>query len=208
MAKMEQDINDYIANLLSTRNELKDTKEYAEEMERNAYKDALTGVRNKRAYDKVVEGIDEEILANDADFGIAVIDLNNLKLINDTAGHECGDKAIVQLCRTICEVFCHSPVFRYGGDEFVVILKNRDLRNIDFLVERFHDMSTAFNGDKKANLWFEHGAAIGYAIFDPALDEDVSSVFDRADRAMYEDKLRIKAAHDGKSQGRPEEYSD
>jgi diguanylate cyclase (GGDEF)-like protein len=199
MAQMEKDINDYITNLLSTKNELKDTKKYAEKMERNAYKDSLTGVRNKRAYDEVIVGLNKDMAENDVEFGLAVIDLNNLKMINDLLGHECGDVAIIQLCRTICDVFSHSPVFRYGGDEFVVILRNRDLDNIDALVERFHNIPEEYKGDKKDVLWFRYGAAIGYAIYNPAIDDDTSSVFDRADKAMYKDKQRTKSNQENNS---------
>ena len=191
MSKMERDINEHIEALLSTRNELLDTKEYAEEMERTANKDPLTGVRNKRAYEASVVDLNGELKAGTERFGIAVIDMNDLKLINDNYGHEHGDEAIMMLCTIICEVFKHSPVFRYGGDEFVVILKNHDLDNIDSLICRFRDEIEEFRGSA-TDPWLKVDAAIGYAKYDPDEDEYADSVFERADKAMYEDKLREK----------------
>ena len=65
-------------------------------------------------------------MGNLINFGIAMIDLNNLKVINDTYGYEEGNYAIKKLCEIVCSVFSHSLVFRIGGDEFVVILKGAD----------------------------------------------------------------------------------
>ena len=53
-------------------------------------------------------------------------DINNLKYVNDTYGHELGDEYIKGCCRIICNIFEESQVYRIGGDEFVVILKDSD----------------------------------------------------------------------------------
>lgn len=193
MSKMEEDINDHIRTLLSVRNQLKDTQGYAEEMARDANKDYLTGVRNRRAYETEIGKLncDDE----NERFGLAVIDMNDLKLINDHFGHECGDESIISLCNTICEVFAHSPVFRYGGDEFVVVLRNHDLEHIVPLAAQFRSKLTVLCNSIETKPWLRFGAAIGYAIFDPRIDHDTDSVFERADKAMYDDKVRGKAGH-------------
>ncbi len=112
MSKMEEDISSYVASLLSarsdlasTRNELKESKEYAEEMERNANIDALTGLRNKRSYETATAELNKEISDKTAKFGIVVADLNNLKTINDSYGHECGDEALIAVSSALCDVF-------------------------------------------------------------------------------------------------------
>lgn len=192
MAKMEKDIDDHIKALLSTKRELTNTREYAEEMARSANKDPLTGVKNKRSYETAVTGLNSDISTNTAGFGIAVIDMNDLKLTNDTYGHERGDEAILMLCSIICRVFKRSPVYRYGGDEFAVILKGHDLEQIDSLVRRFRDDLKAQRNREGAEPWLKISAAIGYAVFDPAVDDDANRVFQRADKAMYEDKMRSK----------------
>ena len=188
MAKMEDDINRHIEVLMSTRNELHDTREYAQQMAKSAFRDPLTGIRNKRAYDAGIAELSDEIQSSGGRFGIAVIDLNNLKAINDQYGHEAGNEAIIQLSGIICEVFRHSPVFRYGGDEFAVILRKHDLDHVEELNERFHNEMNALRNSSDKAPWLRHTAAIGYAIFDPAADDGAESVFERADKAMYIDK--------------------
>lgn len=68
-----------------------------------------------------------------------MIDLNYLKLINDNFGHDKGNIAIKKICNIVCVTFKHSPVFRIGGDEFVVILENEDYDNIHTLIKQFRD---------------------------------------------------------------------
>ena len=128
------------------------------------------------------------MIASGGRFGIAVIDLNNLKAINDQYGHDAGNEAIRQLSGIICEVFRHSAVFRYGGDEFTVILQKHDLHHIEELNKRFHSEMEALGNSGDKEPWLRHTAAIGYAIFDPAADDGADSVFERADKAMYLDK--------------------
>ena len=68
-----------------------------------------------------------------------VCDLNGLKHVNDTLGHSAGNEFIGKTCSTICDVFCHSPVFRIGGEAFAVILQERDFDNRVSLVKRLSD---------------------------------------------------------------------
>ena len=197
MKKMEQDLNDKIANLLQTTNELTASRKEASMMSEIAMKDALTEVRNKRAYDRDMQVLEQSL--NDASgdvaaFGLAVIDLNDLKKINDTYGHEKGDVAIKKLCGMVCSVFVHSPVYRYGGDEFTVILRGQDLDNIETLVDRFNDTLLRSRENPDLEPWEKVTASIGYAIFDADRDESPEATFRRADRAMYLHKQEMKAS--------------
>ncbi len=191
MKQMEQNINEHITEILKTTNELIETRQHAEEMDRAANIDALTKVRNKRAYDLEITRINQDIEKDKKSFGIAMIDLNFLKVINDTYGHDKGNIAIQTLCRTICQIYVHSPVFRVGGDEFVVILENHDLENLDELKAAFDIEMEAYK--QKTEPWEQISAAAGYAIYDPAVDKDAESVFKRAEEAMYEQKKQMKA---------------
>ena len=157
-----------------------------------AHKDALTGIRNKTSYDNEIRLLDWTLADGTVEFGIAVVDLNCLKTINDTYGHENGNIAIKKLCRVICEVFSHSPVFRIGGDEFAVILKNADYKNIDNLIKKFYETTDSFTDNEFLQPWERTSAAIGYALFDPAIDSNTTDVFNRADAAMYEKKRQMK----------------
>ena len=178
--KMADDIVEYVNVIVSTEHK-------AEELGELAIKDSLTGVRNKTAYDSAVRDIEDH---GEKDYGVVMIDLNYLKKINDTYGHDKGDVAIMKLCWAICEVFDHSPVFRTGGDEFVVILRGHDYEHISELEKKFYE--TLKNGQTD-NPEECISAALGYALFEAGKDRSYQDVFKRADSAMYRAKVAMKA---------------
>lgn len=186
------EIDGHMKNLLSTKKELNDTKHLASEMNELAKKDSLTGIRNKTAYDSEARRIDWKIADGKNEFGIAMIDLNFLKRINDTYGHDQGDIAIKKLCQIICNIFKHSPVFRIGGDEFAVILEKDDLWNIQMLTTEFNAKLEKLANDDSLEPWEQVSAAIGHAIFNSS-DKNIADVFRRADQNMYERKKEMKA---------------
>ncbi|MBB5226072.1 diguanylate cyclase domain-containing protein [Treponema ruminis] len=102
-----------------------------------------------------------------------------------------GKHRYKKLCRIVCLIFAHSPVFRIGGDEFVVILENSDFDNADSLLTSFK--SALYESQKAENEWERVSAAAGIATYDPAIDTGVESVFKRADMTMYENKKHMKA---------------
>lgn len=178
--KMADDIVEYVNVIVSTEHK-------AEELGELAVKDSLTGVRNKTAYDNMVRDLEE---LRERNYGVVMIDLNYLKKINDTYGHDKGDVAIMKLCWAICEVFAHSPVFRTGGDEFVVILKGHDYDHIAELEKKFYETLKNSQTDKPEECV---SAALGYALFEVGKDHSYQDVFKRADSAMYKAKLAMKA---------------
>ncbi len=188
MKQMESEMNDYYTTLYAAKQEIQATREEADRMNELANADALTGIRNKRSYDLETQKLGD-------DFALAVVDLNGLKQINDRYGHEMGDAAIRRICEIICEVFIHSPVFRYGGDEFVVILKDRDLQNAEELRERFLKEIKEPEEDTALKPWEKVSAAIGIARFSPEKDRTVEDTFRRADEEMYQMKKKMKATH-------------
>ena len=158
-------------------------KELADATE-SSTKDALTGVRNRMAYERAEKQLNREIAAGTAaPFAYAFCDINDLKHVNDTYGHERGDELIRNACRLICDTFKHSTVFRIGGDEFAVLLHGADYEHRDELpakLARSEDYGNA-------------SVACGMAVFDPAADRDLLSVFKRADTKMYEKKREMKS---------------
>lgn len=195
-ASMIYSIENYIDNLEKTQKELKNTKDHASMMKELANKDALTGLRNKTAYDNEIKRLEWMIDDGTARFGIAMIDLNFLKRINDTYGHEQGNAAIKNLCRLVCTIFAHSPVFRIGGDEFVVILENGDYDDIELLLMDFNQKIEEYAQDDTLEPWEKISAAIGYAVYDKFIDHRVDNVFKRADKAMYQQKKNMKVVRE------------
>ena len=195
MAKMENDIDVHIDNLLATTKALDSANIRADRLNMIASLDALTNVQNKRAYYQKTDQLNEAIKNGTAAFGIVMIDLNDLKMINDTFGHEKGDVSIKTLCKILNSVFVHSSVFRIGGDEFVIIPEGEDHEHAKELLRSLKEKLTALNSNEEAEPWERISAAIGYADFDPDSDPDVDSVFQRADRMMYENKQFIKNSY-------------
>ena len=189
-------LNDMVDQLKTTLTKLKDTEEQADAMAELASRDSLTGIRNKTAYDKYIQNNEESFLSGDESFGFAMIDLNFLKKTNDTYGHDKGNVLIIKLCQTVCAIFQHSPVFRIGGDEFIVVLKGGDYQNIDTLLKEFNSALDEFAKDPSLQPWEKVSAAIGYALYDKEKDSSIEDVFKRADEAMYECKTRMKANRD------------
>ena len=193
MVKMERDINDKIYELTRLYKELAESQEMTEKMTELANKDALTGVRNKIAYDKHVEELNAAIQNKEpVKFAIAMVDLNYLKNINDDFGHDSGDIALIRLTNLICTIFAHSPVFRVGGDEFIIIFKGKDYDNADKLIKEFNSKIDEFGEDEELSLAEKVSAAIGYSKYNPKKDTCVDDVFKRADKAMYERKHEMK----------------
>ncbi|MBQ7585186.1 MAG: GGDEF domain-containing protein [Desulfovibrionaceae bacterium] len=185
-------IKEILLRLYKTKIELDDEHKRAELFEELSKKDALTGVNNKTAYDIAIKKLEEEIFEGIAKFAIAVIDLNSLKHINDTYGHECGNFLIKKLCDLLGIIFVNSEVYRIGGDEFAVILENKDPNDISALLKQFSDEMNKMMFDQNLKPWEIVSAAIGLAYYNSSMDKNVDSVFKRADNEMYMMKKRMK----------------
>ena len=195
-ADMIENIDKHVNELLDTYRALDEAQNEAATASAMATMDALTGVRNKLAYDGMCKDIDYRIADGFTDFGIIMIDLNFLKRINDTYGHDKGNVSIKLLCDMVCNIFVHSPVFRIGGDEFVVILENDDFIHREERFKELQDMIGKTSADDSLPVWERISAAAGMAIFDPDIDHNIDNVFKRADQTMYENKKKMKALRD------------
>jgi diguanylate cyclase (GGDEF)-like protein len=158
-----------------------------------AYRDSLTGLRNTTAYNDWVIEFNKGIQNQDTEFGVLVLDLNYLKEANDMHGHDVGNKMLISAARLISDTFKRSPVFRIGGDEFLVILQNRDFEDREALLEKFEtDCANTTVEVNDAVLFIS--IAKGFSIYDPTKDSQFSDVFSRADEEMYRNKKTIKMA--------------
>lgn len=112
--------------------------------------------------------------------------MNGLKWINDNKGHKVGDEYIIAACKMICAIFKHSPVFRFGGDEFVVFLTEEDY-------EAQKSLFGALNKQSEQNRE-TGGVVVGSGLAEYRSDSDLSmlAVFDRADSRMYARKEELK----------------
>jgi diguanylate cyclase (GGDEF)-like protein len=193
---MSIDMRNYVRNIIAAEDRVRDMKNQVTHMDMLAYQDALTHVKNKAWYDKIEERVNADIEAGKARFAILMADLNNLKKINDNYGHEHGNDYIFGACHIICVIFDHSPVFRIGGDEFVVLMENRDYDDKDKLIEELKLAYEETSKDESKEPWERYSSAIGVAVFDNAVDKCMNDVFKRADEAMYKHKQESKMARE------------
>ena len=178
---------DYVLALQRTEERAKQQEETITSTKALAYTDPLTGAKNKHAYVEIEVQADTDIREGRMGrFALAVFDLNDLKAINDTKGHEAGDQYLKKSYQMICAHFPGAPIYRYGGDEFVA-----DLRGDAF--DRRYESIAAFNEEVDKNLGTgEPVVATGLADFRLGEDNTLRAVFDRADEAMYIRKRKLK----------------
>ena len=158
------------------------------ELRFSATRDSLTGLRNVTSYKRWVEEFDRDVANKTAEFGVVVFDLNQLKETNDTYGHDVGDRLIVTAAKALSNAFRRSPVFRIGGDEFLALLRYKDLEECEKIFAQLDaDCSKAYIEEKGE---FSLSIARGFARFDPDKDRCFNDVFKRADNAMYENKRK------------------
>ena len=177
-----------VININDSMQREEEFKERLDTVMNMANRDALTGVKNKNAYDVTEKEIDEKISEGvQEEFAVAFCDVNYLKRINDSQGHKAGDEYIREACAMICRVFKHSPVYRVGGDEFSVVLKGEDYENRVALLGQIKTQVEMNKEDGKVVI------SIGISDYDPDNDKSLSDVFERADREMYANKKELKS---------------
>ena len=182
----------YIIGIENIDDEIKKEKQQLKALNTEkelARRDELTGVKNKTAFNELEKSVQANI-DNGMDylpFALMVCDCNNLKKINDTLGHVAGDEFIKKSAKLLCDTFVHSPVFRVGGDEFVVFLRGDDYSNREALMKSFRAQVLENLKSKKGPV-----VASGMSEFIPKKDCMVSEVFDRADKEMYRNKQSLK----------------
>ncbi|MGN0967651.1 MAG: GGDEF domain-containing protein [Oscillospiraceae bacterium] len=149
---------------------------------RMAYTDAHTGLFNKSRWDVLMD-MDQ---SNSEAVGIMMFDLNGLKYINDTMGHEAGDKMIFNFANILHNVIPSTNVIcRWGGDEFTVLLTSGNREKVERLIEEIQNAVDAYNasGEKPA-LYY----AVGYALASEFPGLSRKALLNKADERMYLNK--------------------
>ena len=158
-------------------------------------KDSLTFVKNRTAYDRYIARLETTMASGSFDpFAVVCFDINDLKPINDTLGHEAGDEYIKNCCRFICTTFKHSPVFRIGGDEFVALAMHDDFEHRHELLEFMRNRMIEIRDNGGDLPPIERlSVASGMSDYNEHVDDDYGAIFRRADERMYQNKRDMKA---------------
>lgn len=189
---LTQETKDEVGSLAeSFQQTVEQLQKYVSYINGLAYRDSLTGVKNKTAYLDAVPQIEERMRLGRPEFAVVVLDINGLKHVNDTCGHDFGDMLIINACRIICKVFTHSPVYRIGGDEFVTLLEKDDYERYPELLKKLEDEVAEYNRNTRVGTRLS--IARGIAVYSSETDLVFANVFKRADDAMYQNKAAMKA---------------
>lgn len=185
---MIRQIDEHINNVSKMSSELNLEKIKAETLKELANTDSLTGLYSRTAYYDVECEIDEKINNNQIDdLGIILIDLNDLKLINDNYGHDKGDIALINISEMIKKVFGLEHSYRLGGDEFAVIML--DTSDIEKRVAEFKNLMET---NTATEPWVNVKAALGYEVYKHQKDCRLSLLLIEADKKMYKNKEMMK----------------
>lgn len=161
-------------------------KQRVEQLDQLAHEDSLVGLPNRRGFIRALERLIDRVSRYGERSAILFVDLDGLKLINDSFGHSAGDEALIQVARLLVAGVRKSDVVaRVGGDEFAILLGHSDQEQADETAARLIDII--------AGCDFMHGGeplplsvAIGAAPI--RADDTAESAMSRADEEMYRRK--------------------
>ena len=153
-----------------------------------AYLDALTGVKNKTAYYEAVSEINKNIQLGHARFAVAIFDINNLKIINDTFGHETGDYLITKACGCLCSIFKLSPVYRIGGDEFAAFAIVDEPGLMHGIRTKLDQLTKELNDTSVKPYYVE--MSVGIKEFVCTRSMNLNEILKEADALLYDDKKK------------------
>ena len=170
----------------------KSLKHYFDHFHSLAYTDNMTGLNNKAAFQMTQDVIESEVNMGRAAFTIVVMDVNNLKTINDSIGHEKGDLLLKHASSCMRDTFVGFPLYRIGGDEFCSIINNSVEPAL--LIARLQEAAREMSAQDFGTFKVSYQIAAGSAVYDRNSDKSFQDVFNRADQAMYENKKKIKKA--------------
>jgi len=168
------------------RAQVSQLQERVEQLDDLAHRDTLINLPNRRGFMRELERLIDRARRYDHGAAMLFVDLDGLKMINDTFGHRAGDEALIQVAEMLSKGVRRSDVVaRIGGDEFAVLLENATEESAHETAARLEDMicSCEFTHDGDA---LPLSVAIGVGMIDG--DDEPNAVMERADEEMYRRK--------------------
>jgi len=148
-----------------------------------ALQDPLTSAGNRKALEKAISREQHLVERYETSFSLLMIDIDYFKKINDQHGHSAGDQTLLNVSQAIMNVIRQSDqLFRYGGEEFVVLLNNTDVSSATFMAERIRQAIEQAE-TLCENISIKVTVSIGVANFN--IKESTDQLFNRADKALY-----------------------
>ncbi|MFL6753535.1 MAG: GGDEF domain-containing protein [Sphingomicrobium sp.] len=172
-----------IEEISALRGKVARLQERVEQLDQLAHQDSLINLPNRRGFMRELERLIARVDRYGVNGAMLFVDVDGLKIINDSFGHRAGDEALIQVANMLAKGVRHSDVVaRIGGDEFGILLENSDNdaahETAARLIEQISSCEFMHDGES-----LPLGVAIGVGMID-ALDT-AEAVMERADEAMY-----------------------
>lgn len=152
--------------------------------------DSLTGIYNRMAYTELAEPAYKRCMEKGIPMSIMFVDMDRLKYINDTFGHDMGNEAIKAIADAIIEVCPQQSIaMRYGGDEFVILIEECRGQRAEEISKKLG--ASISKKSEELHAQFEISASIGYAVAKDRT-KNLNDYIDLADERMYENKKARK----------------
>ena len=169
-------------------------RDYVNSVMKNATID-VAGIHNKKALEKKIRQLQEQ--DDTLNIGIMMFDLNNLKKVNDTCGHEAGDVFIRNFASFLTRILtADSFLARYGGDEFMIVQEHTTPEELDAMEERLQKIVAEYNQQAEHEISY----AVGYEVSYKNHYYLVTDLIKIADEKMYLDKAEKKRARAGQGE--------
>lgn len=183
-----KDESDHVINYVGVFTDITSKKESEEQLRHLAHFDMLTGVSNRFGFHKALKKTQDESKLLNKKFALLFLDLDGLKLINDSLGHSTGDELLINTASRLKNELSEQDIIaRLGGDEFGIILREiKDLKHVQTIVERLNKIiATPINCRSQELV---STCSIGISLF-PYDGEDGEILLKKADAAMYNAKM-------------------
>ena len=187
------DRNNKITGLIHVVRDITERKQMEKKLHNLSITDELTGLYNRRGFFKLIEHHLKLAKRQNIKLMLLYADLDNLKEINDTMGHNKGDAVLVETANILKSTYRESDIIaRIGGDEFVVFPVGTTEGQVEIIMERLQKNIDAYN------LQEEHGyklsISVGVSCFDPTSPLSADELLAEADKLMYSNKKNKKGA--------------
>ncbi len=171
--------------------EVIERKRLEEELRALSLTDELTGLYNRRGFFTLTEHLLKTARRQKKEIFMLYADLDNMKEINDTLGHNEGDNALIDIANILKTCYRESDVVaRIGGDEFAVIPVGTSNERVEIITTRLHKQLDILNA--KGNRSYNLSVSTGITYYDPKNPSSIDELLTQADRLMYEDKRRTQ----------------